>query len=426
MNAASSRQALDGIRAIELTAGMAGPWIGRHLAWCGADVIKIESRTRPDVTRLYVPPRQPQMGPQEQVSPWLTDWNGGKRFVALDLRTPGGIELAKRLVAASDVVIDNFRTGALDKLGIGYEGLRRVRPDLVYLSTTGFGDTGPCRDYVTWGPNIEALSGIARQSGFPGRECTMTQFAYPDALSALHGLFAVMCALDHRERTGEGQYINLSQLETSVSVIGDVLLEMLANGREPEPRGNTAPDAAPHGCYPCRGEDRWCAIAVFTDEEWRALCCAIDAPDLAADAGLATLDGRRTRAGEIDRRIAAWTRARDDQEVMHALQRAGIAAGAVHTIEDQVRHDPQIAARGFLETIPHAKLGQVTATGIPLGLTGTPGRTPHTGGAIGAHNDEVFRDVLGLDDDEIARFVASGAIETAAPDTMTGDPCRSR
>jgi len=207
-------------------------------------------------------------------------------------------------------------------------------------------------------------------------------------------------------------------------VIGDLLLETLANGREPPQLGNACLHAVPHGCYPCRGDDRWCTIAVFTDEEWVALCQALDAPDLARDPALATLEGRRRHAEEIDRRIAAWTRDRDDQEVMQVLQQAGIAAGAVHTVEDEVRRDPQLAARQFFERIPHARKGEVLAAGIPLGLAGTPGRTPHTGGAIGAHNEEVLHEVLGLTDEEIARLVACGALETVP--NREEEPCRRR
>jgi benzylsuccinate CoA-transferase BbsF subunit len=240
--------ALAGVRVVEFTSAMAGPWIGRYMAWCGADVIRVESRSRPDVVRLYVPPRSPEMGTQPELSPWFTDWNAGKRFVALDLTRPEAVDLARRLVGFSDVVVENQTAGVMDKLGLGYAELSRVKPDLVMLSTSGYGDTGPCRGYVSWGPNIETLSGLSRLTGFAERECTMTQYAYPDTVSALHGLFAVMCALDHRLRTGEGQYVNLSQLESTVAALGEVMMESLANGREPPPRGNGSRHAAPHGC----------------------------------------------------------------------------------------------------------------------------------------------------------------------------------
>jgi crotonobetainyl-CoA:carnitine CoA-transferase CaiB-like acyl-CoA transferase len=400
---------LEELRVIELGAGMAVPWLGRILAWCGAEVIKIESRAYPDVTRLYVPPRQPELGIQPQLSPWFTDWNAGKRFVSLDLRRPEAVELCHRLVERSDVLIENYSAGVIDKLGLGWEALSRVNPRLVMLSSTGYGHWGPDYRNVTWGPNLEALSGLAHLSGFPGRACTMTHFAFPDPLSALHGLFAVMSALEHRDRTGRGQHISIAQLETCISAFGQVLLEYFANGREPQPLGNRSLHRAPHGCYPCRGDDRWCAIAVSSDEEWQRLCDAIGL-DAARHP---TREARLAAAAEIDEQIAAWTRERDPHDVMHRLQSAGVAAAAVQTTEDQLHRDPHLAARRFFEEIPHAKKGKVLAAGIPLGLTGTPGRTPHAGEAIGQDNDYVFGEILGLSGDEIERLEVAGAIERA-------------
>jgi len=412
---ANASQALSDLRVVEFTAGMAGPWIGRFMAFCGAEVIKVESPQHPDVTRLYVPPAAPDAGIQPQLSPWFTDWNAGKRFVALDLTTTRGVELAKAIVAHADVVVENYSTGVLDKLGLGYEALRAVKPDLVMFSSTGYGDSGPCRRYVTWGPNIEALSGLATLSGFADRECTITQFAYPDPLSALHGLFAVLCALDHRRRTGRGQYVNLSQYETTVAAIGTAMLEYLADGREPVRRGNAAPDAAPHGCYRCAGEDRWCVIAVSSDEEWARLCQAIGRPQLAADSRFSTLAARLAHVEELDRVVEAWTSTRDAYDAMTVLQAAGVAAGVVQNIADQLERDPQLAARGFFEEIAHARLGKVIANGIPLGLTGTPGRSGLAGAAVGQDNEYVFGQLLGMSAQDIEACVAAGAIQTGGP-----------
>ncbi len=404
-------QALQGLRVAEFTAGMAGPWIGRILATCGAEVIKIESHRHPTVVRLYVPPRAPELGIQPALSPWLTDWDAGKRFVALDLSRPEAVALARRIVSTCDVVIENYSSGVMEKLGLGYEELARVRPDLIYFSSSGYGDTGPCRRYVTWGPNIEALSGLATLSGFPERDCTLTQFAYPDGLSALHGLFAVLCALDHRTRTGEGQRISLSQLETTIGALGPLLMEQLAQGREPRRLGNASLHAAPQGCYPCRGEDRWCAITVATDTEWERFCGVLQRPEWRQDPRFATLSARLEHRGELDAAIARWTSARADYEVMDTLQRAGIAAGVAQTAEDEVRRDRQLAARGFFEEVEHLAKGRVVAPGIPLGLTGTPSRTGRAGAGIGQDNDPVFRGLLGMSDEEIRRAIEAGAIE---------------
>ncbi|HET9061681.1 MAG TPA: CoA transferase, partial [Candidatus Binatia bacterium] len=408
--------ALADLRVLELTAGMAGPWIGRFMAYCGADVIKVESRDCPDVSRLYVSPREPEKGVQEAASPWFTDWNAGKRFVALDLADPRAVDLCKRLAAVCDVLVVNYSAGVLDKLGLGYKTLRKVKPDLVMISSTGYGETGPNRGYVTWGPNIEALSGLSSLSGHPHRECTVTQYAYPDALGALHGLTAVMAALAHRERTGEGQLIDLAQYETTVASIGHLFVDAMRTKSEPPRRGNASTTMAPHGCYRCRGEDRWCAIAVTDDAAWRRLCTAIDGADLAGDKRFDSLAGRLAGADEIDRAIEAWTRERDAYEVMEKLQGQGVAAGVVQTIDDQMHRDVQLAARDFFEEIDHRNGGRVVANGIPLRFAETPGRTRGTGSPIGADNVSVFRDVLGMDAAEIEDLTAAGVIQAPRED----------
>jgi crotonobetainyl-CoA:carnitine CoA-transferase CaiB-like acyl-CoA transferase len=248
-------------------------------------------------------------------------------------------------------------------------------------------------------------------SGFPERSCTITQYAYPDPLSALHGLVAVLCALDYRQRTGRGQYINQSQYEATVSAIGHVMLERLANDREPEKLGNRSRHAAPHGCYRCAGEDRWCAIAVEGETEWQRFCQVLDQPSWVQDPRFATLSARLAHEADLDSLVEQWTCGRTAEEVMASLQSAGIAAGVVQNAADQVKSDPQLAARGFFEEIAHHKKGTVVATGIPLGLTGTPGRTDGTGAAVGQDNDYVFREVLGLSADEVQRYTSQGAIE---------------
>ncbi len=411
--AEGSPGALNGLRVLEFSAGMAGPWIGRMMAWAGAEVIKVESEAHPDVTRLYVAPNAPEAGPQPDLSPWFTDWNAGKRFVGLDLTRPAAVELCKRIVARCDVVVENYSAGVLDKLGLGYASLARFRPDLVMLSSNGLGDSGPDRAHVTWGPNIEAISGLSSVSGFSGRPCTITQYAYPDPLSAVHGLVAVMAALAHRRRTGQGQSINLSQLEATICGFGPVMMEHLASGREPAKLGNGALHACPQGCYRCQGEDRWCAITVEDDAAWQALCRVMGRGDLAADASFSSLAGRSGHVEQIDAAIAAWCASQDAYRVMDLLQEAGVAAGVVQTAEDLLLRDRQLRARRFFETIPHLRKGTVTTTGIPLGLTGTPGRTTGSGQKVGHDNRYVFGEIIGLSTEQIDAYLASGVIEQA-------------
>jgi len=412
-SAGSVEGALHGLRIVEFGTGLAAPWIGRILAWAGAEVIKVESHAHPDVPRLFVPPRQPELGTQPQCSPWFTDWSAGKRFVALDLRNEGGAELARQLVDRSDAVIANYSTGVLEKLGLGYETLAERNPRLVMLESNGYGESGPNAHYVTWGPNIEALSGFCRLTGFAHRDCTISHFAYPDPLSALHGLFALMAALAHRDRSGEGQAVHLSQSETSVAAIGHLVLEAAATGAEPPRLGNRERGRAPHGAFSCRGDDRWVVISVEDDRDWARLREAMGEPAWAADARFDSNASRVVHAEELERRIGEWTADRRDYDVMQVCQEAGIAAGVVQSAEDLLRIDAQLAARDFFEEIPHFKRGSVVASGIPLGLSGSPGRTTHAGSAVGQDNAAVFGELLGLSVSEIARYVESGAIEEA-------------
>ncbi len=405
-------QALAGVRVVEFTAGMAGPWIGRFMAYCGAEVIKVESVKYPGVVRLYVPPRARELGVQPALSPWFTDWDAGKQFVSLDLNNPDAVELAKKLVARADVVIENNSTGVMEKLGLGYDAMATCRPDLVHLSTTGYGETGPCAKYVTWGPNIEALSGLSQLSGYPARHCTNTQYAYPDALGALHGLVAVMAALTHRDRSGEGQHVSLSQLEATIASLGVAMMEPLATGNVPERPGNRSRYMAPHGCYPCKGEDRWCAISVKGPDQWRAFCAVLGHEEWVDDPRFASCAQRLENAEPLDLLVAEWTRERSAHDVMRDLQASGVAAGVVVTVVDMLERDPHLAARSFFESIPHLVKKTVVATGIPVGLTRPPGRTTRAGAGIGYDNDRVFGELLGMSDEELRRSRESGAVET--------------
>ena len=408
---AAPKLPLSGLRVVEFGTGLAAPWIGRILAWAGAEVIKIESHAHPDVPRLFVPPRNPEQGTQPECSPWFTDWSAGKRFVALDLRTPEGAELARKIVDRSDAVIANYSTGVLAKLGVGYETLAARNPRLVMLESNGYGVSGPYARYVTWGPNIEALSGLCSFSGFPERECTISHFAYPDPLSALHGLVALMAGLRERAKSGRGQVIHMSQFETAVAAIGPLLLESGATGKEPPRLGNGERDRAPYGCFPCRGDDRWCVIGVEDERDWRRLCELLGQPAWVSDPRYETMASRVEHATELEARIADWTRGQDDYALMERCQREGIAAGVVQSAEDMLRRDPQLAARRFFEEIPHFKRRKVVASGIPLGLTATPGRTTHSGSSVGHDNEYVLREVAGLSEDDWTAGLRSGAIE---------------
>ena len=405
------QQAMAGLRVVEFTQGMAGPWIGRMLAWCGAEVIRVESKSVPGVVRLYISPHEPERGIQPAMSPWFTDWDAGKLFVAINLKNPQGVEVAHKLVARADVVIENNRAGAMQKLGLGWPELEKINPGMIGLSSSGFGNQGPYSEYVTWGPNVEAMSGLMQQSGFPDSEGATTQYAYPDALSALHGLYALLCALEHRDKTGQGQRIEIAQLETTVAMLGPEMMDQLAHNRPPPRWGNSSRHMSPHGCYPCAGSDRFCVLSIRSDQEWKRLGSIAELAPLVEDARHQTLLGRQQRATEIDQALTEWTQRQEAYALVEALQDLGLAAGVVQNAEDQYLNDPHLSARGAFEKIPHLEKGEVTAVGIPLGLTGTPGRTTRAGAKMGEDNVRVFQNLLGLSEKEYADYLDAGAIE---------------
>jgi len=402
--------ALAGLRVLEFTAGMAGPWAGRLMAYHGAEVVKIESRSAADVTRLYVSPRNPEAGISEVRSPWFTDWNAGKSFVGLDLKTPAGRETALQLAARADVVIENFVPGAMRRLDLDFATLARENPGLIYLATSGFGQSGPSSSYVSWGPNIEAVSGLAALSGLTDHEATITQYAYSDPVAAMHGLVAVMAALAHRDRTGEGQFIDLAQVETCAATIGDLLLAAL-EGELPSPQGNRRAVGAPYGMYPCEGEDRWVAITIETDSHWEAFCRLIGRREWLMDERFRDSTSRRSHAEPLDRLVADWTRGMPAEAVMEQLQSAGIPAGVAQHVEDLVRRDPQLAARDFFEEIVHRDGRLVRASRPGFRLQETGGRTTDTGRAIGADNARILAQWLGLSADDLDRHRRAGILE---------------
>jgi benzylsuccinate CoA-transferase BbsF subunit len=337
--------------------------------------------------------------------------NAGKRSITIDLTNPEAIPLIKRLVAISDIVVENFSPRVMPKLGLDYETLRQIKPDLIMLSLPGFGAEGPYRDYVSYGPNIMSVSGLTHLTGYPDGPPSGVTFGYGDYVGGINGVVAILAAVYYRDQTGLGQYVNLAQFEAAVAFLGPAVLETTATGREPNRQGNRHPDAAPHGVYPCAGEDRWCAIAVTSDDQWRIFAGVLGRPELAADARFATLAARKAHEAEIDALIADWTRPQAAEDVMTACQSAGVAAAVAVTIADLLERDPQIAARGYYEAVDHPHLAGLKIDGATFQLSETPGGYRGAGGGLlGEGNDYVFQDLLGMDEGEIARLMEAGVI----------------
>jgi len=388
---------LDGVRALSLATGIAGPNAARMLANYGAEVFKVESRAGGlDAFRSY--------GDNPEASPRFVEVNLNTRSVTLNLKHPEGVALLKELATHCDVVMDNFRPGVMERLGLGPQDLLAARPDLIVVRMPGLGSTGPLSGYGTWGPTLTAYSGLTYLWNHPGQDRPVgSQGVYPDYLTGEMAPIAVLAALIERRRTGAGTVIDVAQVDLAAYMLGTTFLDVLVNERPAEPVGNDSAHMAPHGCYRCAGEDRWCVIAVQDDRQWQALCETIGAAELAADPRFATFSARARNKAELDAVIAAWTAGHDPFEVMNALQAAAVPAGVVQSGGD-LAADEHLAARGFIETVTHPVLGEMRMAGLPMQFSAgghEPYRSPPP---LGADNAYVITELLGRDHAELERL----------------------
>ncbi len=399
---------LEGVRILAFERVWAAPFGTRFLADYGADVIKVESTRFPD-GRVFDQDANPTAWRSTNAS--YGEINRNKRSIAIDLHMPEGQELFKRLAAESDIVVENNAPGAMDRFGISWEHLREVNPRLIMVSCPGYGAMGPMKDFVAVGQCLTSFTGLGYlwaqpDAAWPARG----RNAYPDFITAGNLTLSIMAALHHRERTGEGQYIEIPQFQAAASVIGLAFLETQFGATSAEAWGNRAPNAAPQGIYPCGGEDRWCAISCADDDtSWRALTGLMGRPELAEDDRFATFAARQSNHDLLDAEISAWTRTRSAHQVMYACQHAGIAAGVVATGEDMYI-DPQFRARGYIVEVDHTMPGRIEHPGMTVKLGASPGRVRMGAPTPGQHNREVLTQILGLSDDDYARYEESGAL----------------
>jgi crotonobetainyl-CoA:carnitine CoA-transferase CaiB-like acyl-CoA transferase len=387
---------LAGIRVLDLSRAWAGPYGTRYLADFGADVIKVESAKFSD--------------PREPGNPGYGEVNRNKRPITLNFQTAQGQELLKRLVAISDVVVENFSPRVMAKYGLDYDHLCEVRPDLIMLSLPGFGSFGPHRNFVSFGGPLMAYTGMSLLWGYPDSPPdARVKVAQPDYISSTTQAMAITAALHHRARTGQGQYIEIAQVETAVATLELAYLDYFANGVVAEPRGNRDPNAVPQGCYPCLGNEAWCVISCSTDSQWLALVALMEDESLANDPDLKTVEGRWARHDELDDRIRAWSQAWTPYQLMRELQAVGVPAGMVQTAEDLWR-DPHLRARHYTVMMEHPDLGIVEHPGMTVKLHKTPGQIQRPVGRLGEANEAVFRGLLGLSPDEISRLAEAGVI----------------
>ncbi|MCX6022973.1 MAG: CoA transferase [Chloroflexi bacterium] len=407
MTQPAQRRPLEGLRVADFTWFGAGPMGTRPLAHYGAEVIVVESEARGGL-RHSPPFRDGAEGLNR--SGFFNNFNSEKLSITLNLRRPEAVTLAKRLIAVSDIVVNNFSPGVMDRWGLGYADLVQIKPEVIMAEMPVAGRTGPYRGMIGFGATIEAFSGLNHLTGYPDRPPAGTEINYPDyASNPYHFLTAILAALHYRRKTGKGQYIEVAQLESTVATTGTALLEYSANGTAPQRNGNRADFAAPHNAYPCLGNDRWVAVAVTSDEQWTAFRRALGDPAWAADARFATLAGRKAHEPALDEAIAEWTRGHRAEAVAAFLQAAGIPAAAVASIANVV-DDPQLAHRGFLRRLDHPETGPTLYDGPVAHLSATPGEVRRPAPLLGEHNDYVYREVLGLSQEELDGWIAAGVI----------------
>jgi crotonobetainyl-CoA:carnitine CoA-transferase CaiB-like acyl-CoA transferase len=399
---------LAGIRVADFTWVWAGPFCTLQLAHLGAEVIRVESAKRPCVTRQLPP--WPGGQPGLNRSGYFNQYNQGKLSLSLDLKQPAAIAVAHDLVAHSDIVCENFAAGVMERMGLGYEALRRIKPDLIMIALSGYGATGPERDFVSYGPAQVPLSGFASLTGYRGWRPMHVGVSYGDPTAGLHGAVAVLAALLHRQRTGEGQYIDLSQQETTIALLGEGVVEYSLTGQPPPRDGNRDRQMAPHEVFPCAGEQRWLAIAVRDDAEWARLAAIMHRPELATDPRFATLAARKANEDALEGLVTEWTRTQAAEAAMAALQAAGIPAFVSMSNRD-LHDDPHLNQSGLFVRLPHPEIGVQPHVGIPWHLSATPCAVRRAAPCLGADTDDVLRRVLGYSEERIARLRDAGALE---------------
>ncbi|HEX5366261.1 MAG TPA: CoA transferase [Acidimicrobiales bacterium] len=410
------RAALAGLRVCDFTGQLAGAGATRFLAAMGAQVIRVEDPVRRggwDILRGAPPFVDERRG--IELGGAFNNHNVEKLGVTVNLRTEAGRRLARRLLAVSDVLTENFAAGVMDRLGLSYDEVRAVRPDIVYVANSGFGATGPYAPFKTWGPIVQACCGLTFESGLRDLPTAGWGFSYMDHHGASFMAIAVLAALVHRNRTGEGQYVDMSCTDAGATLTGPELLDFTVNGRPlrrpgmPDSNHSTSPAMAPHNIYPAAGDDAWVAIACRDDADWERLAGAVG-EGWARQPRFATLAGRMGAEDDLDRAVAGWTAGRDRFAVAGLLQQAGVPAAAVTRPEDRIEHDPATAAWGLWPVVEHPEMGRVRVDGIPVHLSATDWRIERAAPLLGQHNREVFCGILGLDEGELAALRAEGVV----------------
>lgn len=394
-----SKFPLEGIRVVELTTGAAGPTVARVLCEFGAEVIRCETRLRGDGHRG----EDPKLWNKR---PDFMKLQRGKKSFTVNMQTPRGRELVKELLKKSDVLVENFGLGILEKWGLDWPQLREINPRIILVRVKGMGCTGPHAADLTYGPNVGNTMGTTYLWNYANATTATAEprTQHPDFMGGVTGAFAVVLALIQRKKSGFGQWIDSAQQEIGASLLGPKYLEYTVNKREPKPEGNRSLIAAPYGPYQCKGDDRWCVIAIYADDEWQRFARLLEKSALKAEAKFATHLQRVRNKEELDKWVTSWTRQLDAYEVMETLQSIGVCAAVVQDVEDQFKHDKQYAATGFLVKLTEPEAGDMVTENVPVRLSATPGKVRGVAPLMGEHTYEIARALLGLSDAEIKKL----------------------
>ncbi len=401
---------LKGIRVIALTWMWAGPWIGAVLADMGAEVIKIETSQRLDHQRVtkILQDSTGGLNQKQDINRGLFNiTNRGVKSCTLNLKQPKGVEIFKKLVKISDIVITNLSPRVMPGWGLDYAALKEVKSDIILISLPAFGDNGPDKDYVSYASTIEAAGGLSISFGYPGEGPALSGTYPGDPIGGMYGVVGTLTALNYHYKTGKGQHIDIAQSEGVTTLIPEVIMEYIMNGRIRPRMGNRDVIMAPHGCYPCKGEDKWVTIAIGTNEEWETLCKVMDNPIWSKDERFFDQYSRWKNQDELNKLIASWTKDFTHYEVMHKLQKAGIASGASLNIEEAI-NDPHSKERGIFIEQDHPVAGKTFVYRSPWtsALTATEVPAP----CLGEHNDYVFKKLLNMSDEDVAQLVEDKVI----------------
>jgi len=405
----ASRKPLAGVRVVDFTWIVAGPQATRILADMGAEVIRVENESYLDSIRMGMQP--PGVEPSVNGSGMFNNLSRNKKSITANLHHPSGREAVEKLISTADIVVENYSSGAFERMGFGYERLKELNPSIIYMSLSGFGHEGRDNSYITWGPTAQAVSGCTFMSGLADNEPAGWGYSYLDHTAGYYGAMAALLALVRRQIDGEGQYLDLSQIETGMMLCGVPMLDFQVNGREYQRIGNHAhsPAVAPHNVYRCKGDDRWIAIAVETDEQWTGLCDAMDAEELAYDEQFSTNLGRVEGQERLDAILDQLTRAYDPRELMYLLQANGVPAAVVQNQRDKMEFDPQHEARGYHAKADHPILGEHRFDGLPYRFSRLEWTVDRGAPLLGEHTADVLSG-LGYTDEQIGQMVAELAV----------------